>query len=335
MFRSRLRLLKRNTTGLGLALAILLGVAGATGVAAGDLVKGGEGRSPDPGLVFDQKVSVESIDPASRVQVQRSGQSLEVAANTAAGESIRMDINLINRTSSDLAADLEVSTSVNDLKVDVSTLIPSDVSVLTRTSVTTWRIRVRPQESTKSTAPDLRLRVQPSASSRRPLKVNALLSPLEGAAQTSAVATAERNRDGETQEQEDSASDVPSASLQSQDTPAATGTDSALGGADPAVERYPDYNWGQLDGKTPIEASAITLVNTSFVPRMWKVHTGMKVAFTNRDSGTHTVTIPRLGVDATLGKGQTLTVSFPEPGVYGMVNTMHPPNMLARAVVVK
>ena len=336
MFRSRPQLLNRKITWLYLAFAILLGVAGATVVFSGDLLKGGtEPSSPDPDLIFDKKVSVESIDPAPRIELQRSGQSLEVAVNTAAKESIRLDINVINRTSSELTGDLEISTSANDLRVDVSALIPTDVSALTRTSVTTWRIRVKPQESTRSTRPDLRLQVQASASSQRPLKVNALLSSPQAAAQESATATPEGNGEAESEKQEDSQSDVSSTGSQSQATPTAAAGNSAGGETDLAVGRFPGYDWGHLEGKTATDASAITLINTSFLPQMWKVSAGTKVTFVNRDSAAHTVTIPGLDVDTTLNKGGTLTVSFPKQGVYSLVCTIHPPNMLARAVVVK
>ncbi|MFB6133427.1 MAG: cupredoxin domain-containing protein [Halanaeroarchaeum sp.] len=118
-------------------------------------------------------------------------------------------------------------------------------------------------------------------------------------------------------------------------TPTATPTETATAsGKSVAQQKYPDYNWGLLEDATTEFTTEVTLRDQSFNPVVAKVPTGT-IRFVNEDSYEHSVTIPGLEIDKSLGGGEAVEVTVKSTGQYDYVCTLHPPSMLGRLVVVE
>lgn len=100
-----------------------------------------------------------------------------------------------------------------------------------------------------------------------------------------------------------------------------------------AQEQYPDYDWEQLDGVAPEPASTVTMRGFAFVPLVATVPPGTELTVTNEDSASHTITVPALDVEATLGEGESTSFVVERTGTVDYVCEFHAPDMLGRLVV--
>ncbi|HEU0248987.1 MAG TPA: plastocyanin/azurin family copper-binding protein [Gaiellaceae bacterium] len=69
-----------------------------------------------------------------------------------------------------------------------------------------------------------------------------------------------------------------------------------------------------------------------FDPRTIEVDAGAVVTWTNDDHFTHTVELEDMP-DREVGKGETVSIAFPNPGTYHYVCTLHPHDMQGEVVV--
>ena len=82
----------------------------------------------------------------------------------------------------------------------------------------------------------------------------------------------------------------------------------------------------------PKGAKEVSIIDFVYDPEPVRVQAGQAVSWTNEDAAMHTVTAKdgSWGSKA-LGQGETVVMTFREPGVYTYICALHPP--LARAVV--
>lgn len=100
-----------------------------------------------------------------------------------------------------------------------------------------------------------------------------------------------------------------------------------------AQREYPDYNWDILDDERPETTTTVVMGQFAYDPVIARVPAGTEIAFPNRDSAPHTVTIPAVDVDENVDGGGEATITVDEPGTYDYVCTYHAPDMLGRLVV--
>lgn len=100
-----------------------------------------------------------------------------------------------------------------------------------------------------------------------------------------------------------------------------------------AQATYPGYDWGKLAGVDAVATTTITMSGFEFVPLVATMRPGETVRVTNEDSSSHTITIPALDVDATLGDGGATTFTPSMAGTFDYVCEFHGPGMLGRLVV--
>ena len=74
----------------------------------------------------------------------------------------------------------------------------------------------------------------------------------------------------------------------------------------------------------------MTITNTAFSPRTITVKVGTTVTWTNRDSGTHTVSGYGF-VSGPIAPGKSYSHTFSSPGTYEYICTIHP-NMVGIVV---
>lgn len=100
-----------------------------------------------------------------------------------------------------------------------------------------------------------------------------------------------------------------------------------------AQEAYPDFSWGKLEDATPSPTTTIEMSGFRFDPLIAVVAPNTDLTVVNRDSVSHTFTVPRLGIDETLAGEGRYTMTLEEAGTFDYVCTFHPPEMLGRIVV--
>lgn len=99
------------------------------------------------------------------------------------------------------------------------------------------------------------------------------------------------------------------------------------------METYPDYSWSKLDDASPVATTTIEMVDREFRPLIAAFKPGTTVTVTNEDSFGHTFTVPKLGIDAQIGAGNSITQTIDGTGTFDYVCTIHPPDMLGRLEV--
>lgn len=112
-----------------------------------------------------------------------------------------------------------------------------------------------------------------------------------------------------------------------------SGGDGATPTQQGAQAAFPDYEWSNLDDANVVAATTIEMVDTSFRPLVAAFEPGTEVTVTNRDDFKHTITVPKLDIDETVGGGASTTITVQQTGTYDYVCRLHPPGMLGRLEV--
>jgi plastocyanin len=83
----------------------------------------------------------------------------------------------------------------------------------------------------------------------------------------------------------------------------------------------------------PVATTEVTMAKSyRFEPRTIEVRAGETVTWTNDDNFTHTVQVDGQG-DHEVGKGESFSLTFDEPGTYDYVCTLHKRDMDGTVVV--
>jgi len=108
-------------------------------------------------------------------------------------------------------------------------------------------------------------------------------------------------------------------------------------GTSTAARDYPSYDWALLNDEELVDTNEIEIVQNSgtllFDPLVIRVPPGATVTWENTTTGQHTVTIPRLDFDEFVFGGDTIEVTFDNPGVYNYLCKNHSPDHIGRIVV--
>jgi plastocyanin len=84
---------------------------------------------------------------------------------------------------------------------------------------------------------------------------------------------------------------------------------------------------------TPVATNSVDLPKSyKFEPAAIEVKAGTSVTWTNHDNFTHTVKVED-GPDHKLDRGSSVTISFPKPGTYHYLCTLHPHDMKGEVIV--
>lgn len=150
----------------------------------------------------------------------------------------------------------------------------------------------------------------------------------ESPTSTEPVQTATGTR-GDTQ----TATETPTAADTQGDTETPTDSPTATPEAPSARERYPDYDWGKLEGIDPVATRTLTMRDFAFRPLAVAVSPGADLTVTNEDGLAHTFSVPKLGIDERIPSGERVSVTLDESGTFDYVCSFHPPGMLGRVVV--
>lgn len=308
---SRKRNLHKNLTLAYLAALLLIGAAGAGGLMLADML----GGKADSDVVFHRQLVFETDSTVPVVKLLNEGQMLNLTLNEGPAENVRVDLDLVNRTDSEKVARLTVNSSPGVSQLAIMALGTNNASKLTQKSASSWVMTVGVQSTTTFSQPDLRLEFKAPQRQGRPLVFQATLTDVQSAATVQAAPT--------------STPQPSSGSI----TTAQQSSGSGAGETESTTSGYSGYNWDKIKDASPIDASSITLINTAFVPQVWRVKAGTKVTFQNRDSVVHQIAVEGHDIIETMNGGDTLTTTFNKPGKFQVVCQIHPPGMFGRIEV--
>jgi plastocyanin len=83
----------------------------------------------------------------------------------------------------------------------------------------------------------------------------------------------------------------------------------------------------------PVATTEVKMVKSyRFDPETIEIQAGQTVTWTNEDNFTHTVEVEGRG-DHEVGRGDSVSVTFDEPGTYDYVCTLHSHDMRGRVIV--
>ena len=83
----------------------------------------------------------------------------------------------------------------------------------------------------------------------------------------------------------------------------------------------------------PVATNAVTMVKSyRFDPSTVEIGAGQSVTWTNDDNFTHTVEVDGQG-DHKVGRGESVSIRFDEPGTYDYVCTLHSHDMRGTVIV--
>jgi plastocyanin len=83
----------------------------------------------------------------------------------------------------------------------------------------------------------------------------------------------------------------------------------------------------------PVATTEVKMVKSyRFDPETIEIQAGQTVTWTNEDNFTHTVEVEGRG-DHEVGRGDSVSVTFDEPGIYDYVCTLHSHDMRGRVIV--
>ena len=89
---------------------------------------------------------------------------------------------------------------------------------------------------------------------------------------------------------------------------------------------------GAADG-APVATTEVTMAKSyRFSPRTIEVAAGATVTWTNEDNFTHTVRVDGQA-DHEVGRGESVSITFPKPGTYHYVCTLHRRDMDGEVIV--
>jgi len=83
----------------------------------------------------------------------------------------------------------------------------------------------------------------------------------------------------------------------------------------------------------PVATTKVTMVKSyRFDPEKIEIDAGQSVTWTNDDNFTHTVEVEGQG-DHKVGRGESVSIRFGEPGTYDYVCTLHSHDMRGTVIV--
>jgi plastocyanin len=84
---------------------------------------------------------------------------------------------------------------------------------------------------------------------------------------------------------------------------------------------------------TPVATTEVTMAKSyRFDPEAIRIEAGETVTWTNEDNFTHTVEVEGRP-DHEVGKGDSVSITFEEPGTYDYVCTLHRTDMKGQVIV--
>jgi plastocyanin len=90
---------------------------------------------------------------------------------------------------------------------------------------------------------------------------------------------------------------------------------------------------GSAGETAPVATTEVTMVKSyRFEPKTVQVQAGQTVTWTNEDNFSHTVQVEGQG-DHEVGRGESVSVTFDEPGTYDYVCTLHSHDMDGTVIV--
>jgi plastocyanin len=90
---------------------------------------------------------------------------------------------------------------------------------------------------------------------------------------------------------------------------------------------------GSGESSTPVATTEVTMAKSyRFDPKVIEIEAGQTVTWTNEDNFTHTVEVDGQE-DREVGKGDSVSIKFDEPGTYPYVCTLHSRDMDGEVVV--
>ena len=90
---------------------------------------------------------------------------------------------------------------------------------------------------------------------------------------------------------------------------------------------------GAGESSAPVTTTEVQMVKSyRFDPKTIEIQAGETVTWTNEDNFTHTVEVESQG-DHKVGKGESVSLTFDEPGTYDYVCTLHRQDMTGTVIV--
>ena len=90
---------------------------------------------------------------------------------------------------------------------------------------------------------------------------------------------------------------------------------------------------GEGESSEPVAATEVEMVKSyRFDPKVIEIAAGDTVTWTNEDNFTHTVQVDGQE-DHKVGKGESVEITFDEPGTYDYVSTLHSQDMDGTVIV--
>jgi len=90
---------------------------------------------------------------------------------------------------------------------------------------------------------------------------------------------------------------------------------------------------GGSNTSDPVAATEVEMVKSySFDPKVIEIEAGETVTWTNEDNFTHTVQVEGQG-DHKVEQGESVEITFDEPGTYDYVCTLHSQDMEGTVIV--
>jgi plastocyanin len=83
----------------------------------------------------------------------------------------------------------------------------------------------------------------------------------------------------------------------------------------------------------PVPTTEVRMAKSyRFEPKVIEIQAGQTVTWTNEDNFTHTVEVEGRG-DREVGRGESVSIAFDEPGTYDYVCTLHSHDMDGTVIV--
>ena len=90
---------------------------------------------------------------------------------------------------------------------------------------------------------------------------------------------------------------------------------------------------GGAGTSAPVATDHVTMAKSyRFEPKVIRIHAGEAVIWTNDDNFTHTVRVDGQA-DHKVGRGDSISIAFDEPGTYDYVCTLHRHDMHGQVIV--